>query len=41
MNTKLIAALILGSFVLAGCGGGGGSGDTTTSMPEQPGQGFF
>ena len=37
MNTKLIAALILGSFVLAGCGGGGGGGDTTTSMPDPAG----
>ena len=41
MNTKLIAALIFGSFVLAGCGGGGGGsgggGDTTTSMPDPAG----
>ena len=37
MKTKLIAALILGSFVLAGCGGGGGGGDTTTSMPDPAG----
>ena len=31
MNTKLIAALILGSFVLAGCGSGG-SNDTAQTM---------
>ena len=37
MNTKLIATLILGSFVLAGCGGSGGGSDTTTSMPDPAG----
>lgn len=37
MKTKLIAVLIFGSFVLAGCGGGGGGGDTTTSMPDPAG----
>lgn len=34
MNTKLIAALILGSFVLAGCSGGG-SGDDAQMMGDE------
>ena len=33
MKTKLLAALVLGSFVLAGCGGGG-SGDGTRMMDD-------
>ena len=33
MKTKLIAALIVGSFVLAGCGGG--SGDSARDMEEE------
>ena len=35
MKTKLIAALIVGSFVLAGCGGGGSS-DSAMDMDEPP-----
>ena len=34
MNTRLIAALIVGSFVLAGCGGGGSS-DSAMDMEDE------
>ncbi len=35
MNTKLMTALILGSFVLAGCSGSGGSGPSASERIEE------